>query len=81
MAVTAARVTVNTTAVALNTASTSGMTLTIKNGATAVDLGPSTVTSGGGLSVVSATVTVPLDPGDVLYAICGTSSTVEVLRT
>lgn len=85
MAVTAERVAVGTSAVALNTASTGGLTLTIKNvGATlAADLGPSTVTSGAGFDVAtSATVTVELDAGDVLFAISSsTGTTLAVLRT
>jgi hypothetical protein len=83
MAVTAQRVSVGTTATALNTASTAGATLTIRNGATAIDLGPSTVTTGQGYSLAaSAVVTVEVDGGDQLYAITGVgSSNVEVLRT
>lgn len=82
MAVSAERVTVETTAVALNTASTGGLNLHITNGAAAIDLGASTVTSGAGLAVAaSGTLTIQLDPGDVLYAISATSSVVQVLRT
>lgn len=86
MSVSAARVTVTTTAVALNTTSTGGNSLRITNtDATAtntVDLGPAGVTSGGGLPVAGgATVTVDVDPGDVLYAISGGSVVVAVLRT
>lgn len=85
MAVSAERVTVGTSAVALNTASTGGLTLVVKNvGATlAADLGPSTVTSGAGFDVpAAATVTVEVDAGDVLFAISsGTGTTLAVLRT
>lgn len=85
MAVSAERVTVGTSAVALNTASTAGLTLVIKNvGATfAADLGPSAVTSGAGFDVpVGATVTVEVDAGDVLFAISSsTGTTLAVLRT
>lgn len=82
MAVSAERVTVETTAVALNTASTGGASLRITNGAAAIDIGASGVTSGAGLSVAaSGVLTVELDPGDVLFAICATSSVVQVLRT
>lgn len=85
MAVTAARVTVGTSAVALNTASVGGQTLVIKNvGATlAADLGPSSVTSGGGFEVATAAVvTVEVDAGDVLFAISSsTGTTLAVLRT
>jgi hypothetical protein len=42
MAVTSQRVSVGATATALNTVGTAGMTLTIRNGATAIELGPST---------------------------------------
>ena len=75
--------TVGTSATALNTAGTAGTTLTIKNGAAAIDLGGSGVTNGGGLSVAASASVGPLsvDPGDVLFAICATSSVVEVLRT
>lgn len=85
MAVTAARVTVGTSAVALNTAGTGGQTLVIKNvGATlAADLGPSGVTSGAGFDLsAAAVVTVELDAGDVLFAISSsTGTTLAVLRT
>jgi len=85
MAVTAARITASTSAVALNTASTAGMQLTIKNtSANAADLGPSTVTAGAGFDLASgATVTVDVDQGDVLYAIrsAAADATLAVLRT
>jgi hypothetical protein len=58
------------------------MTLTIRNGATAIDLGPSTVTSGAGYSLAAGAVVVEVDSGDVLYGITASgSSNVEVLRT
>lgn len=72
MAVTAARVTVSTTAVALNTADSTGQRLVIKNtnGTVAVDLGPVGVTAGAGFDLAAgATITVELDSGEVLYAI------------
>lgn len=85
MAVSAAVVTASTTAVALNTASTAGMVLQLKNtSANAADLGASTVTAGAGYSLAgSATVEVRLQPGDVLYAIrsAGSDATIAVLRT
>lgn len=85
MAVTAARITASTSAVALNTASTAGMQLTIKNtSADAADLGPSTVTAGAGFDLAAgATVTVDVDQGDVLYAIrsAAADATLAVLRT
>ena len=82
MAVSASRVTVATSAMALNTAEPGGGRLVIKNGAAVIDLGPAGVTNGTGMSVAAAAVlTIELDPGDVLFAICATSSIVEVLRT
>lgn len=85
MAVTAARVTVSTTAVALNTASTGGTTLVVKNtSAAAADLGPSGVTATGGFDLAAgATVTVEIDPGDVLFAIrsAAADATLAILRT
>lgn len=85
MAVTAARVTVSTTAVALNTASTNGQELLLKNtSANAADLGPSTVTAGGGFDLAAgAVVSVDVDAGDVLYAIrsAAADATIAVLRT
>lgn len=85
MAVTAARITASTSAVALNTASTAGMQLTITNtSANAADLGPSTVTAGAGFDLAAgATVTVDVDQGDVLYAIrsAAADATLAVLRT
>lgn len=85
MAVTATRVTVSTSAVALNTATTAGMQLTIKNtSANAADLGPSGVAAGAGFDLAAgATVTVDLGPGDVLHAIrsAAADATIAVLRT
>jgi hypothetical protein len=83
MAVTAQRITVSTTAVALNAVGTAGMPLTIRDGATAIDLGPSGVTTGAGFSLPAAgTVAVEVDAGDVLYGITGAgTSFVEVLQT
>ena len=81
MAVSAAQIVV-TTATALNTASQDGTYLAIKNGSAVIALGPSTVAIGTGRTVaVSGEVQVWLKPGDVLYAVCATTSTVEVLRT
>lgn len=84
MAVTAERVTVGATAVALNTASTGGMTLVVKNvgGTNAADLGPSGVGDGAGfLLAVDVSVTVELDAGDVLFAISAAGTDLAVLRT
>lgn len=83
MAISAQRVSVTSTAVALNTASTWGMDLLIKNATGAVtDLGPAGVTSGQGFELAAgATVEICLEPGDVLFAVTATSSTLHVLRT
>lgn len=85
MAVSAARITVSTSAVALNTASTAGQRLTLKNtSANAADLGSSGVTATNGFDLAAgATVTVEVAPGDVLFAIRsgGTDATIAVLRT
>jgi hypothetical protein len=82
MAVTAERVTVETTAVALNPGSSAGTHLRITNGAVVIDLGDSGVTAGTGFEVpADGELTVEIDPGDVLYAISGTSSIVQVLRS
>jgi hypothetical protein len=85
MAITAGRVTVSTSAVALNSASGGGERLVIFNGsANAADLGPSTVTAGTGYSLpANASVAVELDPGDVVYGIRSAASdaVLSVLRT
>jgi hypothetical protein len=85
MAVTAQRIVASTTAVALNTASTSGQRLTLKNtSANAADLGPSGVTAGAGFDLAAgATVQVQLQPQDVLFAIrsAAADATIAVLRT
>lgn len=85
MAVSASRVTVSTTAVALNTASTAGQKLIVRNtdAANAADLGASGVAAGAGFQLAGATqVMVELAPGDVLYAIRSTADVVlAVLRT
>jgi hypothetical protein len=87
MAITAARVTVSTSAVALNAAeadTVSGSTLTLKNtSANAADLGPAGVTAGAGFDLAAgATLTVVLPPGELLYAIRSAASdaTIAVLR-
>jgi hypothetical protein len=82
---TAARIVVSTTPVALNTASSTGQRLQIKNTtANAADLGPSTVAAGAGFDLAgNATVKITLQPGDVLYAIRsgGTNTTLAVAQT
>ena len=82
MAVSAARVTVGAAAVALNTASPSGMTLTITNGAQLISVGPAGVTTANGFDIAAnAERTIELDAGDVLFAVSAGSSDVQVLRT
>ena len=82
---TAARIVVSTTPVALNTASSSGQELQIKNTtANAADLGPSTVGAGAGFDLAgNAARVVQLQPYDVLYAIRsgGVDTTLAVVRT
>lgn len=84
MSVTAARVTVSTVAVALNTADEQGGLLMLKNtSANAADLGPAGVTAGAGYDLAAAQlVTIQLDAGDVLYAIrsAGADAVIAVLR-
>lgn len=86
MAVSAQRVTVGATAVALNSTGTAGDSLTIKNldATNGVDLGPSSVTAGPGFPLApGATVTVEVDPVDVLFATRPAAADVvlAVLRT
>lgn len=86
MAVTAQRITVSTTAVALNTDADviGGTKLVVKNtSANAADLGPAGVTAGTGFDLAAgATVTLELGPGEQLYAIrsAAADATVAVLR-
>lgn len=81
MAVTASRITVGTSAVALNSANTSGTRLIVKNGAAVISLGGTSgvTTSTGYDMAASAELAIDVDSGDVVYAICGTSSNVQVL--
>ena len=85
MAISSQRITVSTTAVALNTASTSGQKLKIKNtSANAADLGPAGVTAGTGFDLAAgATVDVQLQPQDVLFAIrsAAADATLAVVRS
>lgn len=87
MAVSAQRITVSTTAVALNTDTDTvgGTTLVIKNtSANAADLGPSTVAATTGFDLAAgATVTVELGLGEQLYAIrsAAADATLSVLRS
>lgn len=87
MAITTARVTVSTSAVALNVAeadTVSGATLILKNtSANAADLGPSGVTAAAGFDLAAgATLAVTLPPGEILYAIrsAAADATIAVLR-
>jgi hypothetical protein len=85
MAVSSEIITASTSAVPLNEAATTGVTLLLKNtSANAADLGGATVTAAAGYGLAaSATLTVALKPGDVLYAIrsAGSDATIAVLRT
>lgn len=86
MAVSAARVTASTSAVALNPANGGGRTLTVKNlhATDAADLGASTVTAGAGFPLAAGvTVQVQLEADEVLYAIRSAAADVSlaVLRT
>lgn len=86
MAVSHQRFTVSTTPVALNTASTGGQKLTIKNidATNAVDLGKSDVAAGAGFPLAATqTVTLEVQPQDVLFAIRSAAADVvlAVVRT
>jgi hypothetical protein len=87
MTVSAARVTVSSVAVALNTASTDGTTLVVKNldATNAADIGGSTVTAGAGFplpgSATPVATTFFLKPGDVLFAIRSTANDVVLAVT
>jgi len=85
MAVSAQRITVSTSAVALNTAGVAGQTLTLKNtSANAADLGASTVAATTGFDLAAgATVSVVLAAGEVLFAIrsAAADATIAVLRS
>jgi len=86
MAVTAARFTVSTSAVALNTADTTSVLrmLVTNTSANPARLGASNVVAGTGyLLAAGASISVELDPGDVLFAIRdgGTDAAISVVRT
>ena len=85
MAVSAQRMTVSTTAVALNTAGPAGQTMLIKNtSANAADLGAAGVTAGTGFDLAAgATVEVSLRPQDILYGIrsAAADATLAIVRT
>lgn len=83
MSISSGRVTVGTTATALNTKDTAGNYLVIKNPSDGsdVDLGGSAVTSGGGFLLAAGdSVTVSLDSGDILYGIAAADAEISVLR-
>ena len=85
MAVSAQRITVSTTAVALNAASPAGQTLLLKNtSANAADLGAAGVTAGTGFDLAAgATVEVSIRQQDILYAIrsAAADATLAIVRT
>jgi hypothetical protein len=83
MAVTAARIKVSSTEVALNTADAAASTLTVRNGSWVgsdiVVLGPSGVAVGSGFDLRGGEMAViPLQANDVVYAIRGTPTDVLV---
>jgi hypothetical protein len=83
MAISNAQVSVTTAATALNTAAGGWlrMRVALPTGGTTVYLGKSDVTSSNGCVLAAGThIDVTLAPGDVLYAISGSTSTVHVLR-
>lgn len=88
MAITATRVTVSTTAVALNPAeadTVAGVKLVLKNtSANAADLGPSGVTAGAGFDLAAGATVGPLElsAGEQLFAIrsAAADATIAVLR-
>lgn len=86
MAVSAQRITVSTTAVALNSDADTigGTTLLIKNtSANAADIGGSTVAATTGYDLAAgASVTIECGPGEVIYGIRSAASdaTLAVLR-
>jgi uncharacterized Zn-binding protein involved in type VI secretion len=86
MAVVASRVSVGTTPTALNADSSdpvSGTVIVITNGATAVDIGGSTVATGTGYPLAANGVVgpIPLTAGEVVYGVTAAgTSTVSVLR-
>jgi hypothetical protein len=84
MAITSARITVSTSAVALNAAETdtvSGMRLVVRNqdATNSVDLGPSGVTAGAGFELKAGTSQeFVLPSGELLYAIRSGGADVRV---
>ena len=77
MAVTASRIAVGATAVALNTATAAATTLTIRNDSSyfAVVLGPATVTATNGYALRGGEqVSIPLITNDVVFAIAGSGT-------
>lgn len=79
----ATHVSVDTAVVALGTVQTATQQLVVKNsGANAVDLGASGVTAGAGFLLDSGEhITVPVAPGDVLYGVFASGTTLAILST
>jgi hypothetical protein len=84
MAVSAERVTVSTTAVALQPAESgvAGGRLFVKNaGAEDLVLGAADVTTSSGFALAAGgTLEIPYSYGERIYAVCATSVTAHVLR-
>jgi hypothetical protein len=86
MAITNAAVVVNATAVLLSgteTDTASGQVIYLTNGAAALTIGNATVAAGAGLTIAAAANFGPicLGPGEALYGITASTSTVGVTRT
>jgi archaellum component FlaG (FlaF/FlaG flagellin family) len=82
----ASRLTVTTTPVELTGADqgqSSGSSILVQAGSVTVYVGGSTVTAADGFPIAAgATLTLDLDPGELLYAVAASgSTTVHVLRT
>lgn len=78
MALTAAQTTV-TAAVPLNTAG-SGQKLTISNGAAVLYLGGSNVSATTGAAIaINSVVKIELNPYEVIYGFCATSTVVGII--
>lgn len=77
-AITAARVTVATTATLIYTAATGGSTVLIRNaGSASVFLGPSGVTTAVGFELLAGdAVTLPVGPSDTVYGIVASGTVV-----
>jgi len=71
VAISAARITVSTAAVALNSRSLPGARMVITNSsANGADIGAANVTAGNGYALpAGATISLQLNPADVVYAV------------